>query len=175
MSPLLSSWAVDVLTGTDSFPFFQLLVKFLHQEPKPVWSSVGLLGASWDDVSSCQHPQYSFLPVLPSRRHCPALLPLGVCPSGCAEGWRPLCVLAGVGEASKAMYPNGCRTYFLMVPLPGRLVNFFHDFFPKGKYSHGVFSPPPNLFCLQPACKQFGLVGSCLTSASNGIAAGLGF
>lgn len=122
MSPLLSSRAVDVLTGTDSFPFFQLLVKFLHQEPKPVWSSVGLLGASWADISSCQHPQYSFLPVLPSHHHHPALLlPLRVCLSGCAEGLGPLCVLASVGEASKVPCPNGYGTCFLMVPCLGGL------------------------------------------------------
>lgn len=138
MSLLLSSRAVDLVTGMDLFPFFQLLGKSLHQEPKPVRSSVGLLGASWDDISSCQHLQYSFLPVLPSRHYCPVLLPLRVCLSGCAEGWRPLCVLGSVGEASKVMCPDGCRTDFLMVPC---LVGFFMTSSPRVDTAMVYFHP----------------------------------
>lgn len=63
---------------------FPLVVKSLHQESKPVSSSMGLLGTSWDDIFSHRHLQYSFLCIIASRHCYPVLFPLRTCWSGCA-------------------------------------------------------------------------------------------
>lgn len=73
------------------------------------------------------------------------------------------------------MCPDGRRTYFL-VPCHEGLCFSIWLLFPRSRYSRAVLSPPPNLFWLQCACRQFSCAGtSCLTSGSKGITIGLGF